>query len=191
MVPDHERGGHLPRVVAGRREHLWWAADVDAAAVLDELGVEPAIESLARQLEERSGIETKVEIARGAGAGDAANRLAPELEATIYRLVQESANNAIKHASPSRIAILLSEGDGSVNVSVSDDGRGFDPGAVERSFGLVGMEERVTLAGGKIKIESEHGRGTLVQAELPLVHAEDAGAGRTARGLGELGVSSD
>jgi signal transduction histidine kinase len=151
-------------------------------SVLDELGVEPAIESLARQLGERSGVETEVEIELGTDAGNAGSRLAPELEATIYRLVQESANNAIKHASPAKIAISLTEGGGSVKVSVSDDGRGFDPSAVRRSFGLIGMEERVTLAGGRLRIESEPGRGTRVQAELPLVRAEGTGGASARRG---------
>jgi signal transduction histidine kinase len=144
-------------------------------SVLDELGVEPAIESLARQLEERSGVESEVQIELGTDRGESESRLAPELEATIYRLVQESANNAIKHASPTRIAISLTEGDGLIEVSVSDDGQGFDPGAVRRSFGLVGMEERVALAGGRLRIESEPGRGTRVLAELPLARAKGAG----------------
>jgi signal transduction histidine kinase len=152
-------------------------------SVLDELGVEPAIESLARQLGERSEIEIEVEIELGTGSGESGSRLAPELEATIYRLVQESANNAIKHASPTKISISLTESNGSVEVSVSDDGRGFDPGAVERSFGLVGMEERVALAGGRLRIESEPGRGTRVEAGLPLARAKRAG-GATAP-LGE------
>jgi two-component system sensor histidine kinase DegS len=102
----------------------------------------------------------------GTRAEDA--RLSPDLEATIYRLVQEAMNNALKHADPKRISITLIDNGDRVHVEVSDDGSGFDAKAVERSFGLVGMEERVTLAGGRLQIESAPGAGTRVIAELPI-----------------------
>lgn len=148
-------------------------------SVLDELGVEPAIESLARQCVERTGIETEVDLELAQSESESA-RLSPELEATIYRLVQESVNNAIKHAEPERIAIRLTEGEDSVAVVVRDDGRGFDPKHVERSFGLVGMQERVSLSGGSLKIDSKPGQGTEVRAELPVGRAGAAGQVKTA-----------
>jgi signal transduction histidine kinase len=83
-------------------------------------------------------------------------------------LVQEATNNAIKHADPQRISVTVSRGNTQVEVTVADDGSGFDPTATARSFGLVGMEERVTLAGGRLEIESARGRGTQARAELPL-----------------------
>ncbi len=136
-------------------------------SVLDELGVGPAIESLARRSSERFGIEIRVEVDLGADA-EAPVRLDPDLEATIYRLVQEAANNAIKHADPTRIEVTVSRTEEALDVIVADDGSGFEEESIERSFGLVGMEERVALAGGRLEIGSEPGRGTEVHASLPV-----------------------
>jgi signal transduction histidine kinase len=136
-------------------------------AALDELGVGAALGALARQSSERFGVEIDVDVDLEAG-DNAPARLPAELEATIYRLVQEAMNNAIKHAEPSRISVTVTRGDAGVDVIVADDGKGFDPVRAERSFGLVGMEERVTLSGGLLDIESAPGRGTEVRAELPL-----------------------
>ena len=137
-------------------------------STLDELGVGPAIESLARRTSDRFEVEVRadVDLAGVDEAGPA--RLDPDLEATIYRLVQEATNNAVKHASPNRISITVSRGEDGLEVVVVDDGSGFDPATAERSFGLVGMAERVSLARGRLEIESAPGRGTEVHASIPL-----------------------
>jgi signal transduction histidine kinase len=143
-------------------------------AALDDLGVGAALEALARQASERSGVEIDVDVDLPPSGEEGPSRLPPELEATIYRLVQEATNNAIKHAEPKRISVTVSRGDARVEVFVADDGKGFDPAVAERSFGLVGMEERVTLLGGRLEIESVPGRGTEVRAELPLTRPRQA-----------------
>jgi two-component system, NarL family, sensor histidine kinase DevS len=137
-------------------------------ATLDELGVGAAIETLALQSTERSGVEIDVSVELAPPGGDGAERLPRDLEATIYRLVQEAMNNALKHADPKRISVTVNRAGAGIEVVVADDGSGFDPASVERSFGLVGMEERVTLSGGSLEIESEPGRGTEVTVELAL-----------------------
>jgi signal transduction histidine kinase len=137
-------------------------------SALDDLGIGAAIEALARQSSERFGVEIDVDVDLAPHGDDGPARLPADLEATIYRLVQEATNNAIKHAEPNRISVTVSRNDVDVSVTVADDGRGFDPGKAERSFGLVGMEERVTLSGGRLEIESAPGRGTEVSARLPL-----------------------
>ncbi|HSD23986.1 MAG TPA: GAF domain-containing sensor histidine kinase [Solirubrobacterales bacterium] len=144
-------------------------------AALDDLGVGPAIEALARQSSQRFDVEIDVDVDLVRSSGEEPVRLPPELEATIYRLVQEAMNNAIKHAEPSRISVTVSRADSAVEVNVADDGSGFDVNAAERSFGLIGMEERATLSGGTLRIESEPGRGTEVRAELPLTKSRQAG----------------
>lgn len=151
-------------------------------SVLDELGVGPAIESLARRSSERFGVDINVDLDIDvAGEQEAGpSRLPADLEATIYRLVQEAANNAIKHANPGRIAVTVSRDDETIEVIVADDGSGFDPDTAERSFGLVGMQERVSLAGGSLDIDSEPGRGTRVRADLP-VNRPEASRGRASR----------
>ena len=135
-------------------------------AALDDLGVGAAIEALARQSSDRFGVEIDVDVDLAVDGDAAPSRLPPELEATIYRLVQEATNNAIKHAEPSRISVTVSRGEESVDVIVADDGKGFVPDSAQRSFGLIGMEERVTLVGGRLDIDSTPGRGTQVRAEL-------------------------
>ena len=145
-------------------------------SVLDELGVGPAIESLARRSSERFGVEIDTDVDIADEQESAPSRLPPEMEATIYRLVQESANNAIKHADPTRISVTVSRNPEAVEVSVADDGNGFDPQTAERSFGLVGMQERVALAGGRLEIESTPGTGTRVHADLPLAASNGAAA---------------
>jgi signal transduction histidine kinase len=137
-------------------------------SVLDELGVGPAIESLARRSSERFGIDVHVDVDLALEGDEEPPRLAPDLEATVYRLVQEATNNAIKHGAPQRISITVSRNEDDLEVIVVDDGSGFDPESAERSFGLVGMQERVLLAGGRLRIESTPGRGTEVHADLPL-----------------------
>ncbi len=144
-------------------------------AVLDDLGVGPAIESLARRSSERFGVQIDVDVDIASEQDDGPSRLPPDLEATIYRLVQEATNNAIKHANPDRIAATVSRDDQVIEVIVTDDGSGFDPETAERSFGLVGMQERVSLAGGGLIIESEPGSGTRVRADLPVNRPDGPG----------------
>ena len=149
-------------------------------SVLDELGVGPAIDSLARRSSERFGVDINVDVDIGGEEADEPSRLPLDLEATIYRLVQEAANNAIKHGNPHRISVTVSRHDQRIEINVTDDGNGFDPVNAERSFGLVGMQERVSLAGGTLHIESEPGKGTEVRAELPLKRP-GGGRGRFSR----------
>jgi signal transduction histidine kinase len=106
-------------------------------------------------------------------AADHASRLPPDLEIAVYRLVQEAVNNAIKHADASRIEIAIADGDGVLRARVSDDGAGFDPAQADEGFGLTGMRERAALLGGRVAIDSTIGRGTVVEAELPIVSALD------------------
>ncbi|MGA9635262.1 MAG: sensor histidine kinase, partial [Solirubrobacterales bacterium] len=146
-------------------------------SVLDELGVGPAIDSLARRSSERFGVVIDADVDVASEQPDGPHRLPPDLEATIYRLVQEASNNAIKHAEPNRISVTVSRGDDLIEVIVADDGSGFDPDTAERSFGLVGMQERVSLLGGTLEIDSAPGKGTEVRAGLPVTEPGQ-GAGR-------------
>ena len=140
-------------------------------ATLDELGVGPAVEALVRQASEASSADIKGSVRLAYDEGRATTRLSPDLEAVIYRLVQESLNNALKHAAPESVEVEVVEGEQRVTLRVKDDGAGFDPSAVSDRFGLVGMRERVGLVGGELSIESEPGEGTVVRAELPAVRA--------------------
>lgn len=144
-------------------------------ASLDQLGVGPAVEALADRTQAMSGIAVRVAVDLADGDGGAHGRLEPELESSVYRLVQEGLNNAVKHAEPTVVSIEV-QGDGEmVTVRVEDDGKGFDPEAERDGFGLVGMRERIDLIGGRLEIDSALGRGTVVTAELPTSGPAPAG----------------
>ncbi len=133
---------------------------------LDEIGLVPAIETLAQRVATSEGLTVETNIALSL---EDAERFAPEVESTVYRLVQEALTNVGKHAGASRLEIELLPQDDSVVVTVQDDGRGFDPGApAGGGFGLVGMRERITLVGGTVEIDSGEGKGTVVRAVIPV-----------------------
>jgi len=137
-------------------------------AALDELGVQPAVEALVARTAASSGldIETRIELVDG--------RLTGEIESTVYRLVQEALNNAVKHSGAERAWVEIVELERAVTITVSDDGGGFDPNRADGGFGLVGMRERVQLVDGRVLIDSARGKGTVVRAELPAVHMHAA-----------------
>jgi signal transduction histidine kinase len=134
-------------------------------AALDELGLRTAIEALLERHREQSGFQIEGELSLPGPAARQA-RLDPELESTTYRLVQEALTNVAKHARASRVRVAVGESDGELLVEVQDDGTGFDSDAQSQGFGLTGMHERVSLAGGTLSISSGE-RGTLVRACLP------------------------
>jgi signal transduction histidine kinase len=138
-------------------------------AALDEIGLAPAIESLGERLAAVEGIEVDIEI-------DLGGRLDPELETTVYRLVQEALTNVAKHARAEHVTCGVRLEYDMLRVEVADDGRGFDPDAPAEGFGLVGMRERMALAGGRLEIESG-GDGTVVRATVPVGRAATARAG--------------
>jgi signal transduction histidine kinase len=129
-------------------------------AELDELGLEPALEALAERRQSE-------DLAVAVEADLNGQRLTPALESAVYRIVQEALTNAAKHAGSSRATVRVSASSASVEVTVSDDGRGFDVDAPTEGFGVVGMRERAGLLGGSVEIVSAPGKGTTVRAVLP------------------------
>jgi signal transduction histidine kinase len=129
-------------------------------AALDELGLGPAIETLASRSGGASGLSVTTRVSLGQNA-----RLAPETESTVYRVVQEALTNVAKHACASNVHVEVARANGTVEVVVEDDGRGFDPASVCDGLGLIGMRERVELTGGELEIRSRP--GTRIAATLP------------------------
>jgi signal transduction histidine kinase len=156
-------------------------------AALDELGLQPALESLADRVAAVEGVVVTTDVELGDAAG-AAGRLSPELETAVYRLVQEALTNVVKHARAERVEVVVRAGGGRVELTVSDDGRGFDPGVPHSGFGLIGMQERVVLAGGSLELRSAPGEGTTVHATL---RAEPPRVDDYVRGAGEGGSPQD
>ncbi len=135
-------------------------------AALDELGLMPAIEALTERSAATAGLDVQAEFTLPEAWGR--ERLDPELESTIYRLVQEALTNVVKHARAERVDLQVSTNGDAVTVTVRDDGIGFEPATTSEGFGLVGMRERLELIGGRLEISSAPGQGTEVRAELPV-----------------------
>jgi signal transduction histidine kinase len=132
-------------------------------AALDELGLEPAIQSLVQRTATVQGLEIQSRVQLSGS-----ERLGPELEQSLYRLVQESLTNISRHARASTVQVSIVERRGAVEVTVRDDGVGFDPATPVSGFGIAGMRERVALAGGELSIDSTPGSGSTITAVLPL-----------------------
>ncbi|HEY1509752.1 MAG TPA: ATP-binding protein [Solirubrobacteraceae bacterium] len=132
-------------------------------AALDDLGLGPAIDSLAKRQAAIGGFIADLKIELGTE-----HRLHRDTETAIYRIVQEALSNVVKHAYAQRVTLRVAEHPGRVQVSVEDDGRGFVANGSPEGFGLTGMRERAVLAGGELSVKSEDGGPTCVTAVLPL-----------------------
>ncbi len=139
-------------------------------AALDELGLRPALEALLERRRELGELAISAALDLP-DPGEGGPRLPPEIESTVYRLVQEALTNVIKHAHATSAQVTVSATDGHVSIEVRDDGVGFSPQARTGGFGLEGMRERVYLVGGSLSFDSGDA-GTLVRALLPLRAAE-------------------
>ena len=134
-------------------------------AALDELGLGPAIEGLVEQQAAAGELEIDADVSIGDGSPD--DRLEPELESALYRVVQEALTNVVKHARAERVRLSLREDADRIELLVRDDGRGFDTSGPRDGFGLVGMQERIELADGQLEVRSQPGEGTEVRAWVP------------------------
>jgi signal transduction histidine kinase len=131
-------------------------------AALDEIGLAAAIRGLA----DRSSIRAGLSVDCVVDVDEA--ELDGELESTVYRIIQEALTNVERHARAENVRIVVRLRDGSVELTVVDDGVGFDPDRDPNGFGMRGMRERVALIGGSIEIAAAPGSGTMIEAVVPL-----------------------
>jgi signal transduction histidine kinase len=132
--------------------------------VLQELGLVAAIRKEAKDLAKSTGVKARVAIDEGVG------RLGDDIEAAIYRVVQEALHNVAKHSQAKAVNIQMSRDNGHVLLSVEDDGVGFSKGTVNpdrRTFGLEGIRERIGMLGGRVKITSAKSKGTRLEIRVP------------------------
>jgi signal transduction histidine kinase len=130
---------------------------------LDDFGLVAALERLAESFGEQTGIAVVFESTLLAG------RLPAEVETALYRIVQESLTNIVKHARADQVSIVVGRKENLVTVVVEDNGVGFDPArSRDGGLGLIGMRERVALLGGRLALESRPGAGTTFVAEVPV-----------------------
>jgi signal transduction histidine kinase len=134
---------------------------------LDRLGLVPALEWLASDIGKRSGINVEIRI------HGVSRRFPPEVELVLFRVAQEALRNAWRHAQATRADIAVEFGGRKIRITVKDNGKGFDlpetTGDLVKSgrLGLAGMQERIQLVGGSLRIESRLGEGTMVVIEAP------------------------
>jgi signal transduction histidine kinase len=130
---------------------------------LQERGLVRALEQRLDAVEKRAGVRTTL-------TTEGTVELAAPVEEALYRIVQEALNNALKHASATNVSVRVDASDDRVEIEVTDDGRGFDPGDVRDrgGMGLANMQERIEKLGGQLAIRSAPGQGTTVRVTLDL-----------------------
>ena len=144
---------HVRRIVSELRPSL-----------LDEMGLPAALDWHVTQFQERTGIRSTFE----SGIDDL--KLTPDTAAALFRVVQEALTNVVRHARARQVRVSLKSGAGVLRIAITDDGRGLDRHQINdrKSFGIVGMRERVHRIGGEFNIFSGPGRGTRLEIAAPL-----------------------
>jgi signal transduction histidine kinase len=135
--------------------------------VLDNLGLVPALRWIAEQTKREDHIRSQITV-------DGLSRnLSPQIEVTVFRVVQEALNNIKRHAKASEAVVKLQFCDESIRISIQDDGQGFlvpqklTGFATKGKLGLIGIQQRIKSLGGTFEIRSEVGEGTLLSIEIP------------------------
>lgn len=168
---------HIRRVVAGTQHLLEDTMDSVhrfarelRPAMLDELGLLPALRSHIKSFSARTGLRVRLR------ADPAAEKLNGDQKTAIFRIVQESLTNVAKHAHATRVTISLRPADGDMCVEIADNGKSFrtDPEIAAKQkqrLGLLGMQERARLIDGRFSIQPDPGRGTTVRVTFPFPEA--------------------
>ncbi len=142
-------------------------------SLLDDLGLVPALEWQASSFSKRTGIRVHV------AHKEMETRLSPEIETSVYRIVQEALNNVAKHSGASEARVGIERSGSDLTVTVADNGLGFDRtrwkgDAGRRGLGLIGIQERVAGFGGRFEIEGSPESGTRLTVMLPALPVTDA-----------------
>ena len=136
--------------------------------MLDVLGLIPALKSHINGINKRTGIHIEMTFE------NVARRFLPDAEITLFRIVQESLHNVIKHSKSHDVSVIFKQLPEKLQIQIEDDGIGISKSKIAKSdgvepgMGIIGMEERVSNLGGTLTITSGHSRGTLVILEIPL-----------------------
>ena len=140
-----------------------------SSAVVERLGLEPALRQLAARFRKQQCAGVRLRISPGVGG------LSLEAQEVIYRVAREALQNVFKHSQASSVKLLLNSADMRVRLSIQDNGVGFSPETARGkplSFGLAGMQERAELLGGRLVLRSAPGKGATVILELPRASAK-------------------
>jgi signal transduction histidine kinase len=135
-------------------------------ALLNDLGLVPALRYLFEGLAQRSRLQITIDAVPE-------QRLPRRVETTLYQIAKEALHNVVKHAQATAVWIRFQRTEGSIDCFIRDDGRGFDPASSagrqeEQGFGLIGMRERLNVVGGHLRINSSDGCGTELVISIPV-----------------------
>lgn len=168
------QGGNAPmaeniRIVEQALQQVRGLALALRPSMLDDLGLAPALRWLTEQSSQRGGVQVRLQVPAQLG------RLAPDLETAVFRIVQEALTNIARHARARHATVAIDfPAPELLRVGIHDDGVGFDVAVMREraleggSIGILGMQERATLAGGELSIRSEPGRGCEVSLHCPV-----------------------
>lgn len=136
--------------------------------ILDDLGLEAAAEWQAQEFQKRTGIRCRL-VSR-LRTTLIHTTLEREISTAVFRILQEALTNVTRHANASQVTITLRHKADALVMTVKDDGQGFDPGAVltKNTLGLLGIQERALILGGKVEVKSAENKGTTIVLHIPL-----------------------
>lgn len=141
-------------------------------SLLDDMGLKDAIGELLRIQLESKGIYVSF-VWKGSE-----QKFLPQMEIALFRIVQEAITNILKYADAVHVSVLLKLGSGKVSLFIADDGVGFNVKSMSQGkdnhFGVVGMQERVAILGGKFQLRSISGKGTAIRISIPLLNSHGA-----------------
>jgi PAS domain S-box-containing protein len=166
-TPAQQIAQELRRLVAATLRDVGRIARGLRPSVLDDLGLIPALQRYAEELGSARALVVKIN-------GDPGERFPRAVETTLYRIIQEALTNVASHAQARQAHVAIHRQTGTVQALVQDDGSGFDFDAAlhatarRQPLGLIGMQERASLLGGSVVIDSRPGAGTTITVTLPL-----------------------
>jgi signal transduction histidine kinase len=132
-------------------------------SILDDLGILPALNWFCREYE-----KTYSQISVQKEMGISEDEVPDSLKTAIFRISQEALNNVAKHSEASLVDLSLQKVGERVELTIQDNGNGFEPAKIAKGFGLSTMRERAELSGGTFAVHSTAGKGTILQASWPL-----------------------
>ena len=160
-TPTVERVGAALGVVEHSIVSLRRISEDLRPAMLDSLGLAAAVEHHVTKFSERTGIACRLSMNREEFELD--DRLAT----TVFRIVQETLTNVARHAGASEVTVRIDEVDDGIRLTIEDNGRGISDAKDKKTFGLLGMRERIAMLGGRLEIHSRPGKGTRIAGWLP------------------------
>jgi signal transduction histidine kinase len=126
------------------------------------IGLPVALREICRQVGSQHEIEIELT------ADEVPSRLPEDLALCFYRVAQEALNNSVKHSAATRAEVRIAACDGTLKMTIKDDGTGFDLAVAARGLGLATMRERLRLVGGELVVSSKFGEGTEIMAQAKL-----------------------